>query len=187
MSFGNGTAPERVVGSPKVPAKLLLKDWGSGVTKGVYPGYHGFPLSTAGHALRSHLLGAAAGAQRGRPREEGDGRSSSDVAALPDPALAPRAPARPGQARAWPRAAISPHRADPQQIKALGTILLITERRELVGDVLLASPNHQGKHFTLTHLCSVLSRYIWLYNLQKVRSKRSCCWQEAPGSLRWPI
>lgn len=73
------------------------------------------------------------------------------------------------------------------QIKALGTILLVTERRELVGDVLLASPNRQGKHFTLTHLCSVLSRYIWLYNLQKVRSKWSCCWQEAPGSLRWPI
>lgn len=72
--------PERVAwppNLPKVPAKLLLKDWGRGVTQaGCQPGRspRSSSFAMAGHVLPSHLLSAAAGGQQGRPHEEGDRR-----------------------------------------------------------------------------------------------------------------
>ena len=91
------------------------------------------------------------------------GGSSSYLAVLPEPAPAPLCSCSlslAGQARAWQQGAIPPRRADSQEIKVLGTVLLRTERRQLAEHVLLVSPNRQVKCFTLTHLCGVLSCYI---------------------------
>lgn len=72
-------------------------------------------------------------------RVQGHKQSRSDRAALPDPAPVPRA---------------SPGRTGTEQIpRAHGT-------RRLTEHVPSASPAHQGKHFTSTHLCGVLSLYF---------------------------
>lgn len=74
---------------------------------------------------------------------QGHKQSRSYRAALPDPAPAPRAsPGRTGTGT-----------AGEQIPRAHGT-------KRLTEHVPSASPAHQGKHFTSTHLCGVLSLYF---------------------------